>query len=242
MRLNVHGHVLALDGVYVRDGPEGALAFHALPAPTRMEVTEVAERTAARVERILRAHGRSLERIGLVEECDQLTADEPTGYYAAAAQGICVAGERAGKPTLRLVVSQGPTATRTPGRRRAGRGGENQRAREAEGRRPRPRPARAAVQVHHPVPPPRSRAPHASRGRSARTRAEEGLARRYARAGARTVRPAHSPGGRPPPRLHLLRYFGVLSSHAARRRETVPDLSPAGAPAVPAQLELPFGR
>jgi hypothetical protein len=114
MRLNVHAHVLALDGVYVRDGPEGTLAFHALPAPTRREVTEVAQRTAARVERILRAHGRSLERHGQVEECDRLTADEPTlaGYYAAAAQGICVAGERAGKPPLRLVVSQGPTATR----------------------------------------------------------------------------------------------------------------------------------
>jgi len=77
-----------------------------------VDVTEVARRTAARIERILRAHGRSLERDGQVEECDRLTADQPTlaVYYAAAAQGISVAGERAGKPTLRLVVSDGPTA------------------------------------------------------------------------------------------------------------------------------------
>jgi peptidoglycan/xylan/chitin deacetylase (PgdA/CDA1 family) len=61
MRLNVHAHVLALDGVYVRDGPEGPLAFHPLPAPTHTDVTEVAWRTAARIERILRAHGRRLE-------------------------------------------------------------------------------------------------------------------------------------------------------------------------------------
>jgi len=115
MRLNVHAHVLALDGVYVRDGPEGALAFRPLPAPTRADVTGVARRSAARVERILRAHGRSLERDGQVEGCDRLSIDEPTlaAYYAAAAQGISVAGERAGKPTLRLVVSDGPTATRT---------------------------------------------------------------------------------------------------------------------------------
>jgi len=114
MRLNVHAHVLALDGVYVRDGPEGRLAFHPLPAPTRADVTEVARRTAARVERILGLHGRSLERHGQVEECDRLTADEPTLAvdYAAAAQGISVAGDRAGKPTLRLVVSDGPTSTR----------------------------------------------------------------------------------------------------------------------------------
>jgi hypothetical protein len=40
---------------------DGALARHALPAPTRSDVTEVAHRTAARVERILRVRGRSLD-------------------------------------------------------------------------------------------------------------------------------------------------------------------------------------
>jgi len=69
MRLNVHAHVLALDGVYVREGPDGALVFHPLPAPTRADVTEVARRTAARVERILRARGRSLD--------PQMQTDDP---------------------------------------------------------------------------------------------------------------------------------------------------------------------
>jgi hypothetical protein len=95
MRLNVHVHVLALDGVYVREDRDGALVFHPLPAPTRRDVTEVARRTAVRVERILRAG--------------------------------------------------------------------------------------------------------ASRRRAARARAQEGVARRHARARARTVRPAHSPGGRGAP-------------------------------------------
>ena len=35
LRLNVHFHVLALDGVYVRDGKSGLLVFHALATPTR---------------------------------------------------------------------------------------------------------------------------------------------------------------------------------------------------------------
>jgi hypothetical protein len=33
----------------------------------------------------------------------------------------------------------------------------------------------------------------------------------------------------PPPRFHMLRYFGVLSSHASRRREVVPNVG-EGAP------------
>ncbi len=46
------------------------------------------------------------------DDAHPLSADEPTLalHYAASAQGISVAGERAGKPTLRLVVSQDPSA------------------------------------------------------------------------------------------------------------------------------------
>jgi hypothetical protein len=62
--------------------------------------------------RILGAHGRSVEPDGLLGEGHPLPADEPAlcAYYVAAAQGVSVLGERAGKPTLRLVVPQSPTA------------------------------------------------------------------------------------------------------------------------------------
>ena len=43
LRLNVHFHVLALDGVYVRDEPSARLVFHPLPAPTAEEVADVAK-------------------------------------------------------------------------------------------------------------------------------------------------------------------------------------------------------
>ena len=107
IRLNVHAHVVALDGVYVRE--DGSLIFHALPTPTRADVADVARRTAERIERILRAHGRSIDPEMQDDQPPSLVLDEPglAACHAAAAQGICVTGDRAGQPALRLVVSQG---------------------------------------------------------------------------------------------------------------------------------------
>ena len=59
LRLNVHFHTLALDGVYVQEGD--GLRFLRLPAPSDAEVHEVAERTAKRVAVILEKQGRTLE-------------------------------------------------------------------------------------------------------------------------------------------------------------------------------------
>jgi hypothetical protein len=60
LRLDPHGHVLASDGVWVRD-EDGASIFHALAEPTAAEFAELAERTAARIERVFEAHGKSFE-------------------------------------------------------------------------------------------------------------------------------------------------------------------------------------
>jgi hypothetical protein len=102
LRLNVHYHVLALDGVYVRDA-SGAPVFHALPAPTEEEVAEVARRTAERVEKLLLRHGRSLdpEQDGGGDPLD--TEPALSSCAGAAARGVDLVGERAGRPTLRLL-------------------------------------------------------------------------------------------------------------------------------------------
>jgi hypothetical protein len=42
--LNVHFHLLGLDGVYIRDKDSCRLVFHALGTPSRAEVAEVAAR------------------------------------------------------------------------------------------------------------------------------------------------------------------------------------------------------
>jgi hypothetical protein len=59
LNLNVHFHLLVLDGVYRREG-EGRLRFVAEPAPSTEELKGLVQRIAERI-------GRSLERSGLIE-------------------------------------------------------------------------------------------------------------------------------------------------------------------------------
>ncbi len=104
MRLNVHFHVIALDGVYVRSPDSGELVFHALAAPTADEVTDVATRTAVRVQKVLARHGRRLDGTGerdAVEPASEQLALAALCGAAAAGQGL--AGDRAGEPLLRVV-------------------------------------------------------------------------------------------------------------------------------------------
>ncbi|MCP5043804.1 MAG: hypothetical protein GY944_22475, partial [bacterium] len=123
LRLNVHFHALVLDGVHRHQGddPQAPLEFLELDAPTHADIAEVAARTAVRVERILHAHGRSLDpEFGDADPGESPTGDEPpklcldepalAGCYAAAAQGISLSGQRAGKPLLRLLLPQEPPA------------------------------------------------------------------------------------------------------------------------------------
>jgi len=118
LRLNVHPHTLALDGVYVR-GADGHLVFHSLAEPSAEQVAEVARRTAKRVGRILQRHGRSLEGMfGSKAEsegesdCDDDSdtfADSQQALaccYGAATQGVTMFGERAGAPTQRMVRAE----------------------------------------------------------------------------------------------------------------------------------------
>jgi hypothetical protein len=106
LRLNAH-----------EDGDaRSPLEFLELEAPTHEDIADVASRTAARVEKILRAHGRSLDPTladdpGESQKWDEtppdLTAEDPTlaACYAAAAQGVGVSGDRAGLPPLRLITA-----------------------------------------------------------------------------------------------------------------------------------------
>jgi hypothetical protein len=58
LNLNVHFHLLVLDGVYRREG-EGRLRFVPVPAPHPAELQALVQRIAERI-------GRSLERSGLI--------------------------------------------------------------------------------------------------------------------------------------------------------------------------------
>jgi hypothetical protein len=68
LNLNVHFHLLVLDGVYHRDG-EGSLRFVPVPAPSPAELKRLVQQIAQRI-------GRSLERSGLI------TRDIENAYLA----------------------------------------------------------------------------------------------------------------------------------------------------------------
>ena len=68
MSLNVHFHLLVLDGVYRRDD-KGRLVFLPVPSPSTEELKGLVQRIAERI-------GRSLERSGLI------TRDIDTAYLA----------------------------------------------------------------------------------------------------------------------------------------------------------------
>ena len=111
LRLNVHLHVLALDGVYTEEDG-GRLTFYALPTPRATEVAEIAERTAKRLHGAFQKEGRASpwDEAGATDELTAATQSDQPGLFAcygAAAAGVGVSGERAGKPPLRLMVSPG---------------------------------------------------------------------------------------------------------------------------------------
>ena len=80
LRLNLHLHVLGLDGVYVRDD-NGELMFHALPTPTSAEVEDIARRTAKRLHRAFQAQGRASpwdeEQSRGIDDSEPLRFDHP---------------------------------------------------------------------------------------------------------------------------------------------------------------------
>jgi hypothetical protein len=226
VRLNVHLHILCLDGVYVRDGSTGELAFHALPSLTRADVTQVARRTAERIERLLKARGRSLDPELCADAPDELDLDQPglASCYAAAAQGLSVSGQRAGQPTLRLIVPRNPP------------------------------PGKQTPDADQPVAEVRGVNVHAKQLVSGYDRKQlEPLARYITRPPVAQERIEVRGDGRieltlktiwkdgtpalifepdhliarlvaaiPPPNWHLVRYFGILSSHSRLRRNVVP--------------------
>jgi hypothetical protein len=227
LRLNVHAHLLSLDGVYVR-GADGALVFHELAAPSAEDVAEVARRTAARLIQVLNKHGREVDpELGEVDVCADAdaTSDPDTALsacYAAAATGTDLFGERAGSPALRLVD---PSSAR-PHQPVAIAYGVN---------------VHAAVRVHGND---RAQLERLCRYLGRPPIAEERLTRTEDGRLRYELKRAWKDGTRavilspldlcarvcaliPRPGFHMVRYYGVLSSHSSLRQEVVPEPAPS---------------
>ena len=205
-----------------------ALGFHALAPPTTDEVTEVAVRTAKRVQKVLARHGRLLDdaTVDTGPKGEQLALAALVG---AAASGLGLTGERAGKPLLRVVD---PAKARVA--ERVGESlGVNVHAEVAVPARDRARLERLCRYVCRP-PIAQERLVEVAGGKLRyllKKPWSDGTV-------ALVLEPldlcARIAALIPPPRFHMIRYHGVLSSHAKLRSEVVPKLEDQG----PKQLAL----
>jgi len=97
LNLNVHFHTLVLDGAYRPSEDSRGLRFRPAPPPTAEELERI-------LNRVVRGIARVIERRGLGDEPDPLTAEDPlpAQLLAAAVQGRVATGPRAGQRLLRV--------------------------------------------------------------------------------------------------------------------------------------------
>ena len=101
LRLNVHFHILAVDGCYSEDA-DGQLTFHRALKPTTADVQELVTRISVAVERWLALQGH-----GPHDEVDSDPDDGQELLQAASLAGKVGLGRRAGQRSRRVVVLGG---------------------------------------------------------------------------------------------------------------------------------------
>lgn len=220
LRLNVHFHTLALDGVYVRD-EEGSLQFFVLSAPSTEDVAQVAAWTHAAMLRVLERHGRSLE--GVSDAPDTFADDQPVlaSCYGASAADVQLLGAAAGQKTTKLVRPLRLVSTTDAGAL-AEVGGVNIHAEVVVDGRDRARLERLCRYIARP-PLSLDRLEQHPDGR-VRIRFKSAW-----KNGTHAVllEPLDFISRLcaliPPPRFHMLRYHGVLAGHSKDRAEVVPQ-------------------
>jgi hypothetical protein len=236
LRLNVHYHTLALDGVYVKD-EAGELHFHDLGDPTPEEIAQVATWTHARLVQVLERHGRSLDASD--DAPDVLAQDQPAlaMVYGASAGDRQLLSDAPGQRTRKVVVPVREVAKPKSNKGVAEVGGVNIHAGAAIDGRDRRRLERLCRYVARP-PLSQKRLEVVADGR-----VKYGFRHAW-RDGTCAVLLdpldflARLAALIPPPRFHMLRYHGVRAAHAKVRATVVPG-PPAEAP-EPTQLGLLF--
>jgi hypothetical protein len=210
LRLNVHFHVLALDGVYVRNS-QGDFEFVGLPKPTSAQIADVAKRTADRVEKLLRDRGLLPENEA--DSASQEPSEQPGLFacYELASQSLSRSN---GGPSLRAVPDLNEPVAEVRG--------INIHAKQLVDGRDRKQLERLCRYITRP-PLAQDRLTELPDGRyrlELKSAWKDGTR-------AVTYDPmqliARLVAAIPPPRSHMIRYFGVLSSHANARAEVVPQ-------------------
>jgi hypothetical protein len=234
LRLNVHFHCLALDGVYVRDA-DGHLRFHTLPRPTPEDVATVARWTHEGIARVLARLGRPLD--GFDDGVDELADEQPAlaSCYGASVSDRQLLGASPGEQTRKLVHPV--HELNSPDEALAEVGGVNVHVGSAIDGRDRKRLERLCRYMARPP---------VSQERLEVTGAGQVVYRfkRAWRSGAHGVVldpldfVARLVALIPPPHFNMLRYHGVFAARAKVRNEVVPGPPPQQPEPVQLQLAL----
>ncbi len=97
LRLNVHFHVLWLDGVYGWEPGRGEPVFHEHAGLCNADVELLVQRTRVRVLRALRKLGKWVDTEDAADGGDEVGDELLPGLVAAAIEGRAALGERAGQ-------------------------------------------------------------------------------------------------------------------------------------------------
>jgi len=120
VNLNLHFHQLACDGVFVQQHEDDTPAFHAMPAPSAPEISQIAWQTCLRTKKLLDRLGKGFDVSP--DEVDGLLRQEPllADCAASSMMDTTLFGNRAGQRTLKL--RDAPVLTNESARPRAAHG------------------------------------------------------------------------------------------------------------------------
>lgn len=220
LRLNVHGHSLVLDGVYVKQN--GLPVFYPLPHPTEHDVNWVASTAWGRIEKILKKHGRLPDDDDAI---DQLSDEQPVLAH-------CYSQSTHGNGALRLLTDATNTRASTSASPSTGKGivaqyeGINVHADTVIDGRDRKRLERLVRYIARP-PIAQDRLEVLRDGKI-----KYSMKRVWRDGTAAVVLSPHDFMKRlaamvPPPYFNMTRFYGVLAPHSATRKDVVakPELS-----------------
>jgi putative transposase len=108
LRLCVHYHLVAIDGVY-QESADGA-AFHRLEAPSQKDIERLTRRIHDRIERELQKRGLSSDATDYETPSDDLAEREPalTAITQASLAGTIATGKRRGQTVMRMGIADEP--------------------------------------------------------------------------------------------------------------------------------------
>ena len=250
LRLNPHFHTVFLDGVYSPDGDGRGQMFHPAPGPTQQEIEALVCRASKRILRFLQRRGVITLVTAPGDGEVTVVTDESLGekdpllakLLAAATAGAPPAGWANKRKPVRIVLDPDDRPVAKGKLCAQNRGFNLHAATKVAANDKQGRVTLCKYMLRPPLANDRLKILADGNVKLELKKPwSDGTSSVELAPLALTARLAALV---PPPKRHLVRYFGVLSSHAASRSEVVPapPAQPPPAPPAPAEKDKPAGK